>query len=150
MQESAQHQYRTHGEERKQGGTGNNMKSSVLVRILAVIIVIVVLPVTIVRNIAVCKIGQKTTAEYVLEDMGDGVYIRTGQIISTRRALNCDIAAIRIDDTLETAIGQVIIHISDNERRVIWTKSKMRFNDVLEVYVPRDGIEYGSLTQTWQ
>lgn len=126
------------------------MKSSVLVRILAVIIVIVVLPVTIVRNIAVCKIGQKTTAEYVLEDMGDGVYIRTGQIISTRRALNCDIAAIRIDDTLETAIGQVIIHISDNERRVIWTKSKMRFNDVLEVYVPRDGIEYGSLTQTWQ
>nr|DAQ80868.1 MAG TPA: PaRep2a protein [Caudoviricetes sp.] len=126
------------------------MKSSVLVRILAVIIVIVVLPVTIVRNIAVCKIGQKTTAEYVLEDMGDGVYIRTGQIISTRRALNCDIAAIRIDDTLETAIGQVIIHISDNERRVIWTKSKMCFNDVLEVYVPRDGIEYGSLTQTWQ
>ena len=126
------------------------MKSSVLVRILAVIIVIVVLPVTIVRNIAVCKIGQKTTAEYVLEDMGDGVYIRTGQIISTRRALNCDIAAIRIDDTLETAIGQVIIHISDNERRVIWTKSKTRFNDVLEVYVPRDGIEYGSLTQTWQ
>ena len=126
------------------------MKSSALVRILAVIIVIVVLPVTIVRNIAVCKIDQKTTAEYVLEDMGDGVYIRTGQIISTRRALNCDIAAIRIDDTLETAIGQVIIHISDNERRVIWTKSKMRFNDVLEVYVPRDGIEYGSLTQTWQ
>ena len=126
------------------------MKLSVLARILAVVIVIVVLPVTIVRSIAVYRSSQKTTVECTLDDMGDGVYIRTGQIISTRRILNCDIADFLVGDTLETAIGQVIIHISNNEHRVIWTKSKMRFNDVLEVYVPRDGIEYGSLTRTWQ
>ena len=91
----------------------------------------------------------KTTTNYALEDMGSGVYIRTGQVVSAIPAENYTVATILIDGTLYTVKGKVIVHIS-KDHRATWTKSRMKNDDVLEAYVPHDGIEYGSLTQTWQ
>ena len=81
------------------------------------------------------------TVEYSLTELGDGIYGYYNAVTSSIPAENYEMIVLCLNGQIYTLKGDVNIHYTDNERKLIWTDVNVVHGDTFEVYVPSGSIE---------
>lgn len=81
------------------------------------------------------------THEYNLTDLGDGIYGYYNAVTSSIPAENYEMIVVCLNGQIYTLKGDVNIHYTDNEHRLVWTSTNMVYGDTFDIYVPLGSIE---------
>lgn len=81
------------------------------------------------------------TFEYTLTELSDGVYGYYNAVTSNIPAENYEMIVLCFNGQIYTLKGDVNIHYTDNECKLIWTDVNLVHGDTFEVYVPSGSIE---------
>lgn len=85
-------------------------------------------------------ITYKEILEYNLYEISDGIYGYYNIVASAIPAQNYQVVTLYFGGGIYTLKGQVNIHYTDSNPRLVWEKTKTVNGDTLDVYIP-----YGSL-----
>ena len=107
-------------------------------KIIMVVLIVVMLAVPIVY--IVDSITYKETLEYNLYEISDGIYGYYNIVASAIPAQNYQVVTLYFGGGVYTLKGQVNIHYTESNPRLVWEKTKTVNGDTLDVYIP-----YGSL-----
>lgn len=80
------------------------------------------------------------TLEYNLHEINDGIYGYYNIVSSAIPAQNYQVVTLYFGGGVYTLKGQVNIHYTESNPRLVWEKTKTVNGDTLDVYIP-----YGSL-----
>lgn len=81
------------------------------------------------------------TFEYTLTELSDGVYGYYNAVTSNIPAENYEMIVLCLNGQIYTLKGDVNIHYTDGECKLIWNDVKLVNGDTYEVYVPSGTIE---------
>lgn len=81
------------------------------------------------------------THEYNLTDFGDGIYGYYNAVTSNIPAENYEMIVVCLNGQIYTLKGDVNIHYTDNEHRLVWTSTNVVHGDTFDIYVPFGSIE---------
>lgn len=81
------------------------------------------------------------TNEYSLTELGDGIYGYYNAVTSNIPAENYEMIVLCLNGQIYTLKGDVNIHYTDNECRLVWTDTNIVNGDTFDIYVPFDSIE---------
>lgn len=81
------------------------------------------------------------TSEYSLTDLGDGVYGYYNAVASNIPSENYEMIVVCLGGQIYTLKGDVNIHYTDTEPRLVWTSTHIVHGDTFDIYVPFGSIE---------
>lgn len=81
------------------------------------------------------------THEYSLTDLGDGIYGYYNAVTSSIPAENYEMIVVCLGGQIYTLKGDVNIHYTDTEHRLVWTSTNIVNGDTFDIYVPLGSIE---------
>lgn len=81
------------------------------------------------------------TFEYGLTELSDGIYGYYNSVASNIPSENYDMIVLCLNGQIYTLKGDVNIHYTDGECKLIWHDVKIVNGDTYEVYVPAGTIE---------
>lgn len=81
------------------------------------------------------------TREYSLTELGDGFYGYYNAVISNIPAENYEMIVLCLNGQIYTLTGDVNIHYTDDECRLVWTYTHIVKGDTFDIYVPFGSIE---------
>lgn len=86
-------------------------------------------------------VTYKNIFEYKLSDFGNGIYGYYNAVTSNIPAENYEMIVLCFAGRIHTLNGDVNIHYTDGEPKLIWTDVNVVHGDTFEVYVPYGSIE---------
>ena len=86
-------------------------------------------------------ITYRNTLEYTLDEIDNGVYGYYNAVTSNIPSENYEMIVLCLNGQIYTLKGDVNIHYTDDEPRLIWNERKIVNGDTYEVYVPSGTIE---------
>ena len=86
-------------------------------------------------------ITYTNTVEYKLKDFGDGTYGYYNAVTSNIPSENYEMIVLCFADRIYTLKGDVNIHYTNEEPKLIWTDVNVVHGDTFDVYVPYGSIE---------
>lgn len=81
------------------------------------------------------------THEYNLIDLGDGIYGYYNAVTSNIPAENYEMIVVCLGGQIYTLKGDVNIHYTDDEHRLVWTSTNIVHGDTFDIYVPFGSIK---------
>lgn len=81
------------------------------------------------------------TREYSLDYVDGGIYGYYNAVTSNIPAENYEMIVLCLNGQIYTLKGDVNIHYTDNEHRLVWTATNIVNGDTFDIYVPFDSIE---------
>lgn len=76
------------------------------------------------------------THEYNLYELGDGIYGYYNAVTSNIPSENYEMIVLCLNWQIYTLNGTVNIHYTDNEHKLLWTRTNMVHGDTFDIYVP--------------
>lgn len=83
----------------------------------------------------------RTTYEYSLSEIDDGVYGYYNTVSSGVPAQNYEVITLYFNGSIHTLDGDVNIHYTDSEPRLVWHYVRLVHGCTYDVYVPNGSIE---------
>lgn len=81
------------------------------------------------------------THEYSLTEFDDGIYGYYNAVTSSIPSENYEMIVLCLSGQIYTLNGDVNIHYTDNEHRLVWTSTNIVHGDTFDIYVPFGSIE---------
>lgn len=81
------------------------------------------------------------TVEYKLCEIGDGIYGYYNVVTSNIPAENYEMIVLCFNGSVHTLKGDVNIHYTDGECKIVWNDVNVVHGDTFDVYVPYGSIE---------
>ena len=92
--------------------------------------------------------NEQNTYEYKLEELEPGVYGYYNAVRSNIPSENYDMVVLYFSGKIWTLDGDVNIHYTDGQPKLIWIDRNLVHGDTFEVYVPEGTIDFRpNLTQ---
>ena len=79
--------------------------------------------------------------EYKLVEINDGVYGYYNTVSSKAPASNYEVITLCLNGSVRTLKGDVNIHYTTGDPKLVWTQTKTVNGDTIDVYVPQGSIE---------
>lgn len=120
------------------------MKSRLDKRDITLVVMVVVFFAIIIGWIAGLMIhnGQYTIKEYSLDELSPECYGIYSTVHSSIPAQNYEQIILCVDGAVQTFRGCVNIYFVDSEFKLLLKDSNMINSDVMDVYIPKNSIEY--------
>lgn len=119
------------------------MKVKRLSQPVVLLIIIIVLSVGLIWSMN--NYGESsTTKEYELNELEADVYGIYTVVSSSIPAQNYEMITLCVNGQVYTFKGNVNIHYCDSKPKLILTDKKYVNSDIMDIYVPRDSIEFAA------